>query len=166
MTTTTTETTSANVTTYESELHVPFANLECPGPNCPLCNGEACNMCGAGCWDSSVDDCEHDVIDRHGEPIFGAGRESARLLDDEREHELRCEGMAIIIGITALANWARAHAGVDPHCTLRVVGMRNAKGAVVCIDDECDLSGGFAHVGPCEPCGCPLRHAIAECNDR
>lgn len=33
----------------------------------------------------------------------------------------------------------------------------------VCLDLECNLSGGMAHIGPCDPCGCPKRHAIAEC---
>lgn len=32
--------------------------------NCMLCSGEACNLCGAGCW-SNVKDCEHDVMERH-----------------------------------------------------------------------------------------------------
>lgn len=32
--------------------------------DCPLCSGEACDLCGAGCW-SNRRDCEHDVIDRH-----------------------------------------------------------------------------------------------------
>lgn len=35
----------------------------------------------------------------------------------------------------------------------------------VCIDLACDLSGGFSHAGPCEPCGCGLRHAVEECPD-
>ena len=33
---------------------------------CPMCNGEMCNLCGAGCW-SHVKNCEHDVIERHQE---------------------------------------------------------------------------------------------------
>lgn len=44
-----------------------------------------------------------------------------------------------------------------------VVKKREAPGASVCIDDECDLSGGYAHIGPCEACGCGKRHAIEEC---
>lgn len=52
---------------------------------------------------------------------------------------------------------------VDPHCRPDVVAMRNARNAALCIDQECTLSGGYAHVGPCEPCTCPLRHAIQEC---
>ncbi len=45
----------------------------------------------------------------------------------------------------------------------RQVAMRRAPGAAVCQDEECDLSGGYAHVGWCEPCECGKRHAIAEC---
>lgn len=29
-----------------------------------MCSGEACRLCGAGCW-SNRRDCDHDVIDRH-----------------------------------------------------------------------------------------------------
>lgn len=36
--------------------------------DCPMCSGEACNLCGAGCWDSSVTDCDHDVVERHQYP--------------------------------------------------------------------------------------------------
>lgn len=43
---------------------------------------------------------------------------------------------------------------------------REALGAAICTDPECDLSGGNAHVGACEPCGCELRHAVDECPDR
>jgi hypothetical protein len=32
-----------------------------------------------------------------------------------------------------------------------------------CVDPECTLSGGLAHVGECEPCKCGLEHAIDEC---
>ena len=35
---------------------------------CMMCSGEACFLCGAGCWDSSVTDCEHDIVDRHRYP--------------------------------------------------------------------------------------------------
>ena len=37
---------------------------ECPGPDCPMCNGEMCRKCGAGCW-SGQKNCEHDVVERH-----------------------------------------------------------------------------------------------------
>lgn len=38
----------------------------CANEECRMCSGEACNLCGAGCW-SSRRDCEHDVIERHEE---------------------------------------------------------------------------------------------------
>lgn len=48
-------------------------------------------------------------------------------------------------------------------CPDWVVEMRLAPGASVCVDEACELSGGFAHVGECEPCSCGYEHAIAEC---
>lgn len=42
---------------------------ECPGPDCLACSGEACALCGAGCWNNGFDlECQHDVLDRHREP--------------------------------------------------------------------------------------------------
>lgn len=35
------------------------------GADCAFCNGEACNLCGAGCWNPSISDCQHDSYDRH-----------------------------------------------------------------------------------------------------
>ena len=43
------------------------------------------------------------------------------------------------------------------------VALRQAPGASLCVDDDCDLSGGAAHVGDCTPCTCGLEHAAAEC---
>ena len=51
------------------------------------------------------------------------------------------------------------------HCQPWVVALRTAPGASLCADDECGLSGGYAHVGPCEPCACPQCHAVEECPD-
>jgi hypothetical protein len=51
---------------------------------------------------------------------------------------------------------------INPHCTPRIVALRRAASSV-CADAECDLSGGYAHAGPCETCKCGLKHAIAEC---
>lgn len=45
----------------------------CPGPDCEMCNGEACNRCGAGCWNHDPYRsplCEHDVDQRHEEARF------------------------------------------------------------------------------------------------
>lgn len=53
----------------------------------------------------------------------------------------------------------------DPYCAPWMVALRNAPGASVCCDPDCSLSGDRAHVGPCEPCGCAMNHAIEECPD-
>lgn len=39
--------------------------------DCPMCTGEACSLCGAGCWNNSVTNCEHDVVQRHELPDGG-----------------------------------------------------------------------------------------------
>ncbi|MCK9567389.1 hypothetical protein M0R72_00400 [Candidatus Pacearchaeota archaeon] len=54
----------------------------------------------------------------------------------------------------------------DPYCTDEMVRLRTQRYASVCVDEKCSLSGGYAHVGPCEPCKCGMEHAIAECPDR
>lgn len=33
----------------------------------------------------------------------------------------------------------------------------------LCDDIQCDLSLGYLHAGPCEPCSCGMRHAVWEC---
>lgn len=41
---------------------------QCPGEHCKMCNGEACNWCGAGCWRNPKMDgipCDHDAEERH-----------------------------------------------------------------------------------------------------
>lgn len=43
---------------------------QCPGEHCKMCNGEACNWCGAGCWRNAAWDkipCDHDSEERHRE---------------------------------------------------------------------------------------------------
>jgi hypothetical protein len=35
--------------------------------SCPMCSGECCNYCGAGCW-SNEHNCQHDSLTRHAEP--------------------------------------------------------------------------------------------------
>lgn len=45
---------------------------ECPSEDCLLCNGEACNLCGAGCWNNSAKNCTHDVMERHEEADYNA----------------------------------------------------------------------------------------------
>ena len=48
-------------------------SAQCPGPDCLMCNGEACALCGAGCsnTDPARPVCEHDVIERHTEQSVG-----------------------------------------------------------------------------------------------
>jgi len=55
---------------------------------------------------------------------------------------------------------------LDPHLTDEILKLRmkaTNEGEPLCRDLDCKLAGGWAHVGPCEPCGCGLGHAIAEC---
>jgi hypothetical protein len=58
-----------------------------------------------------------------------------------------------------------SNGGADPevYATPAMVALRNAPGAALCSDPDCELSGGWAHVGPCEPCSCGAEHAVAEC---
>lgn len=51
--------------------------LRCPGPNCKMCNGEACNKCGAGCWNNAAPYCAHSVDERH-EPAIYSTEEPSR----------------------------------------------------------------------------------------
>jgi hypothetical protein len=44
------------------------AEPECPGPDCLMCNGEACNLCGAGCWNNAAPFCDHASDERHQDP--------------------------------------------------------------------------------------------------
>lgn len=50
----------------------------------------------------------------------------------------------------------------EHHGRPSVVAFREMSGNL-CVDEDCDLSGGYAHAGGCEPCGCPDNHAIEEC---
>jgi hypothetical protein len=54
----------------------------------------------------------------------------------------------------------------DPrlYCTPEMVRLRR-ESLSLCCDPECDLSGGYAHAVDCEPCGCGLEHAMAECDN-
>lgn len=49
------------------ECERPTTDPECPGQDCAMCSGEACWLCGAGCW-SHEKNCEHDVLQRHEQP--------------------------------------------------------------------------------------------------
>lgn len=42
----------------------------CPSERCIFCSGEACAFCGAGLsYDPERPRCEHDVCERHLEPV-------------------------------------------------------------------------------------------------
>jgi hypothetical protein len=60
---------------------------KCPGPDCPMCAGEVCNLCGAGTTPNpsllmSLNDvpCEHDSMERHEYPAAAPsqGKEPGR----------------------------------------------------------------------------------------
>lgn len=53
------------------------ASLEpaCPGPDCPMCSGAMCNLCGAGCWNNSAPRCDHATDERHQDSPTAAGKE-------------------------------------------------------------------------------------------
>ena len=72
-------------------------------------------------------------------------------------HHVRREERAALVAASARRRT------LNPYCEPWVVAMRRSPRAAVCTDETCGLSGGFAHVGDCEPCGCPLRHAVDEC---
>ena len=72
-------------------------------------------------------------------------------------HHVRREERAALVAASARKRV------LNPYCEPWVVAMRRAPHVAVCVDETCALSGGFAHVGDCEPCGCPLRHAADEC---
>lgn len=80
---------------------------------------------------------------------------------------LHCRGVWEVLGeLDWLFRWVERNAAVGPYCWPRMLDMRRQPHASLCIDDDCDLSGGLAHVGECEPCTCGHRHAIAECPER
>lgn len=55
----------------------------CPGPDCPMCNGEACDLCGAGCSSGFPERrCEHDVDERHEKPRAAAPSSEPAALDE------------------------------------------------------------------------------------
>lgn len=60
--------TAVDARAYQRRLAESIRTHDACLPDCMMCSGECCNLCGAGCW-SNVGDCEHDVIDRHLEPI-------------------------------------------------------------------------------------------------
>lgn len=51
------------------------------------------------------------------------------------------------------------------YCTPEMVKMRE-EAFSLCADNDCDLSGGYAHAGDCEVCSCGKRHALLECPEK
>lgn len=45
---------------------------KCPSPQCPLCTGSECNLCGRGCWTKDSVRCEHNADERHSDPVFSS----------------------------------------------------------------------------------------------
>lgn len=104
------------------------------------------------------------VADAHTGHLANFMREdaaSAAKTDEEKWPSLASRG-ATLRKVAESA--AEVVLGVDEHHSRpEVVFRRQAPGASCCIDPDCDLSGGYAHVGPCEPCSCPMNHAAWEC---
>jgi hypothetical protein len=54
-----------------AEITEDLSSLPCTwngkADSCPMCSGECCNYCGAGCW-SNEHNCQHDSLTRHAEP--------------------------------------------------------------------------------------------------
>lgn len=86
--------------------HEPILEPECPGPDCLSCNGSACGLCGAGCWNHSADlACEHDVIDRHADgPVLRDEALEGRL----PEFVTLAQSAAHAEGVTVSEWWRRA----------------------------------------------------------
>lgn len=60
------------------DLAEPPRKPRCPSADCPMCSGEACGKCGAGCsTDYGRPHCEHDVIERHEGPSVPVEPETA-----------------------------------------------------------------------------------------
>jgi hypothetical protein len=60
----------------------PRAEPICPGEECCMCNGEACQKCGAGCWAGHGQVyCEHDVMERHELPDDAAHAAGRRAME-------------------------------------------------------------------------------------
>lgn len=102
---------------------------------------------------------------QHYPAVVVLGRD--RLFEDEGFERLD-DDTTLITYHERFTQWVEApvHVAPDPYELAFQVEMRNAPFASVCADEDCDLSGGNAHVGPCDPCGCPARHAVRECPER
>lgn len=59
------------------------------GSECMMCCGTACRFCGAGCWDTEIQQCDHEIMERHS---WDPELEDARR--DEMKADLRKLGMS------------------------------------------------------------------------
>lgn len=102
---------------------------ECPGPDCLMCSGAACNLCGAGCWNSGAPYCDHASDERHEEPHV-----SPRWIGP-REDELAEDGVSLIAPVPP-ERWPFCHASEhDRGCKLHRGGLFCDCGAS-CADDD------------------------------
>jgi hypothetical protein len=108
-------------------MTTPFGPIPCPSDECPMCTGEACALCGAGCWNGSPSNrglppCEHDVLERHedGLPAKSIATLGARAeVGYDPIAALYVVTDGVYFGIDGVDPWdvkrdARAYAGPHP----------------------------------------------------
>jgi hypothetical protein len=113
---------------------------------------------------------DHGVIVAFGHYFRIFGCEKGRHLviregsapGDQPDPDKRGELLSALV----TASYEPVYEPTSHHGRLEVVLRRRAPGVALCVDPECDLSGRYAHLGECAPCGCPLEHAIEECSER
>lgn len=86
----------------------------------------------------------------------------ARVFED-REFARLDDDTTLVTYYEISARWAATASRARPDPYNLPFQHQLRQGAAVCVDDDCGLSGGMAHAGPCEKCGCSDEHAIAEC---
>jgi hypothetical protein len=91
----------------------PEEPATCPGPNCPLCSGEACALCGPTLGtDVSLGKrppCEHDAVQRHREPPTPTVLTGCQMRDTPETRELVAAAGRMLAGgrgpAMILARW-------------------------------------------------------------
>lgn len=117
-----------------------------------------------GCMTSAHFAIVADAYTGHLEEFARDDTKAAAKTDGEKWPRLASRGEVLRM-VAGSATEAIVDTG-EHHARPEVVFRRQAPGASCCIDPDCDLSGGYAHVGPCEPCPCPMHHAAWECPSR